>query len=60
MALATKAIEEIEANPTLMARVQSAIAAGGASALESFLNHPAASFVIGALQDWQGTGQEQS
>jgi hypothetical protein len=60
MALATKAMEEIEANPTLMARVQSAIAAGGTSALESFLNHPAASFVIGALQDWQGTGQEQS
>ena len=55
MAIATEAIKQIEANPTLMARLLSAISAGGASALESFLNHPAASFVIGALQDWQET-----
>jgi hypothetical protein len=60
LAIATEAIKQIEANPTLMARVLSAISAGGASALESFLNHPAASFVIGTLQDWQETGKAQS
>lgn len=59
MAIATEAIKQIQANPTLMARVLSAINAGGASALESFLNHPAASFVIGALQDFQETGKPQ-
>jgi hypothetical protein len=55
MAIATEAIKQIEANPTLMTRVLSAISAGGVSAVESFLNHPAASFVVGALQDWQTT-----
>jgi len=55
MEIATEAIKQIEANPTLMTRVLSAISAGGVSAVESFLNHPAASFVVGALQDWQAT-----
>jgi predicted transcriptional regulator len=55
MAIATEAIKQIEANPTLTGRVLSAIRAGSVSALESFLNHPAASFVIGGLQDWQET-----
>ena len=60
MALATEAIQRITSNPTLMARILSAIKAGGVSALEAFLNHPAASFVIGALQDLQETGKVQS
>lgn len=55
MVIATEAIKQIEANPTLMTRVLSAINAGGVSAVESLLNHPAASFVVGALQDWQAT-----
>lgn len=59
MAIATEAIKQIEANPTLMTRVRSAISAGGVSALEAFLNHPAANFVIGAFQDWQETGKIQ-
>ena len=60
MAIAMEAIKQIEANPTLMGRVLSAISAGGVSALEAVLNHPATSFVIGALQDWQETGKAQS
>ncbi len=59
MAIATEAIKQIEANPTLMTRVRSAISAGGISALEALLNHPAASFVIGAFQDFQETGKHQ-
>jgi trans-aconitate methyltransferase len=51
--IATEAIKSIEANPTLMERILSALKAGGISALEQALNHPAASFVIDALKDWQ-------
>jgi antitoxin component of MazEF toxin-antitoxin module len=55
MQLAAEAIAQIESNPTLMQRVLSAIQAGGTAALEQFLNHPAASFVIGAMEDWEQT-----
>lgn len=60
MALAIEATKQIEANPTLLARALSALQAGGASALEATLNHPAASFVIAALQDLQNTGNTQA
>jgi uncharacterized Ntn-hydrolase superfamily protein len=52
MAVATEAIQRIENNPTLMQKVISALRAGGAAALEQLLSHPAASFVIAALEDW--------
>lgn len=54
-AVAAEAIQRIERNPTLRARILSAIQAGGVSAFEQLLNHPAASFVMVALTDWQGT-----
>ena len=53
MAVATEAINRIENNPKLMARILSALKAGSVQAFEQALNHPAASFVIGALKDWQ-------
>ena len=59
MAIATEAISQIESNPTLTARILSALQAGGVSAFEQFLNHPAASFVIGALEDWEKTMKNQ-
>ncbi|WP_238361207.1 hypothetical protein [Iningainema tapete] len=34
---------------------ESALKSGGIQALAQLLNHPAASFVIGALEDWQKT-----
>ena len=52
MAVATEAIQRIENNPPLMQKVISALRAGGAAALEQSLSHPAASFVIAALEDW--------
>jgi hypothetical protein len=55
MQIATEAISQIDSNPTLAARILSALKVGGISAFEQFLNHPAASFVIGALEDWQET-----
>ncbi|MEH2447944.1 MAG: hypothetical protein V7K18_19870 [Nostoc sp.] len=58
-AIATEAISQMESNPTLFARILSALQAGGVSAFEQFLNHPAASFVIGALEDWEKTMKNQ-
>ena len=53
MAVATAAIEQIDNNPTLTNRILSALKAGSIEAFAQALNHPAASFVIGALSDWQ-------
>jgi hypothetical protein len=53
MEVATEAIKRIESNPTLMQKILSALRAGSVQAFEQFLNHPAASFVIGVLEDWQ-------
>ena len=55
MALATEAITQIENNPNLTARILSALKTGSFKAFEQFLSHPAASFVIGALEDWEKT-----
>ena len=55
MALTLEAIQRIENNPTLAKRILSALATGSVKAFEQFLNHPAASFVVGALEDWEKT-----
>ena len=55
MAIATKAIERIDNDPKLASRILSALKAGGTSALDSLLDHPAASFAIAVLEDWQQT-----
>ena len=55
MTLATEAIQRIDNDPKLTRRILSALKAGGTSALDSLLDHPAASFVISALEDWQQT-----
>ena len=57
MALATEATQRIENNPTLMQKTISALRAGGTAALEQALSHPAASFVIAALDDWTKNNQ---
>ena len=46
-----QAINLIEENPSLTQKLLSAVKAGSVAALESMLNHPAASFVIAALED---------
>ena len=55
MKVAAEVVERVESNPILMNRILSALKAGSVNALEQLLNHPAASFVIGALEDWQQT-----
>jgi phosphoenolpyruvate-protein kinase (PTS system EI component) len=53
MAIATETIEYIESNPKLMDKVLSALKAGSTQALAQALDHPAATFVIAAFEDWQ-------
>ncbi|GEM_PF-1445938 len=55
MALATEAIAQIENNPILTARIFSPLKVGSVKSFEQFLSHPAASFVIKALEDWEKT-----
>ena len=59
MKIATEVITQIDNNPTKAKKILSAIKAGGVAAVEQLLNHPASSFVIGALEDWQKTKQIQ-
>ena len=53
MAVASKAIQQIENNPMLKARILSALKAVDISTFGTLLLHPAASFIISALGDWQ-------
>lgn len=53
MKIATEAIECIDRDPNLAKPILSALKAGDISSLQQLLNHPAASFTIAALQDWQ-------
>lgn len=55
MQVAAETIKSIENNPISTERLTSALKASGVQALAQLLNHPAASFVIGALEDWQKT-----
>ncbi|AUB38411.1 putative protein YjbI, containings pentapeptide repeats [Nostoc flagelliforme CCNUN1] len=55
MQVAAETIKTIESNPMIAERITSALKAGSIQALAQLLNHPAASFVIGALEDWQKT-----
>ena len=58
--LSSTALGEIENNPTLTSRILSALTTGGVKAFEQLLNHPAASFIIGALEDWEKTKSKNS
>ncbi len=55
MQVAAETIKAIENNPMIAERVTSALKASSIQALAQLLNHPAASFVISALEDWQKT-----
>ncbi|NET29332.1 pentapeptide repeat-containing protein [Okeania sp. SIO1I7] len=55
MKIATEVITQIDNNQTKAERILSAIKSGGVAAVEQLLNHPASTFVIAALEDWQKT-----
>ncbi|MGJ3249413.1 MAG: hypothetical protein ACFE0I_25490 [Elainellaceae cyanobacterium] len=51
--LAIQAIQHIDSDPAFAHRILSALKAGSTSALKQLLNHPAATFLISALEDWE-------
>ena len=58
MQMATEAIACLDRDPSLGQRILSALGSGSIAALESLLNHPAASFAIAALDDWRDSKQQ--
>ena len=52
---AKDAFKLIQSNTPLADRILSALRAGGTEALKQALNHPAATFVLALLDDWQKT-----
>ncbi|WP_287287057.1 hypothetical protein [Okeania sp. SIO2B9] len=59
MTVATEVIKEVENNLPLADRILSALRAGGTNALKQTLNHPAATFVLSALEDWQKSKEQK-
>jgi len=57
MVFAIEAKKHVENNPTLMKKIISALEAGSTAALEQLLSHPAASFVIGAFEDFKNNSK---
>ncbi|MCT7979797.1 hypothetical protein [Laspinema olomoucense] len=55
MQIAAEAVKRMENNPRLSEQIRSAIAQSGIQEFQQRLKHPAAHFVIGALEDWQKT-----
>jgi hypothetical protein len=53
IAVATKAVEEIEKNPALKQRVIAALKAGGTEALKELVDHPAVNILLAAIDGWQ-------
>ncbi len=52
MKVAIEAINQVENNLSLSERIVSALRVGGIQALRQMLEHPAATFVLSALDDW--------
>jgi hypothetical protein len=57
MNLATEVVQQIENDVSLKQRILSSMKAGGTAAIGQFLNHPAASFIIAALEEWNSQSQ---
>ena len=53
MVVASKAFKQVQNNSDLMSRIYRSLKAGGISALEQALSHPAASFLMNALKEWR-------
>jgi hypothetical protein len=55
MQAAQEAMTQIKSDMSLGDRILSALRVGGSEALKQTLNHPAATFVLALLDDWQKT-----
>jgi hypothetical protein len=52
---ADEIVKQIDTNPAITSRLLSATKAGGVAAIEQFINHPAVSFIVAAIEDWEKT-----
>ncbi|NER00447.1 MAG: hypothetical protein F6K30_27745 [Cyanothece sp. SIO2G6] len=55
MTMATAVVEQIESNPSLKQKAVNALVAGGTKVLEAAIDHPVAAFIVGAIEEWQGS-----
>ncbi|BAY41489.1 hypothetical protein NIES2111_58850 (plasmid) [Nostoc sp. NIES-2111] len=53
MTVVAKAVDEIESNPTLKARVISALKAGGTEALKELIGNPLINILLASIDGWQ-------
>ncbi len=53
MVVVTKAVEEIENNPTLKKRVIGALKAGGTEVIKELVDHPLINVFLAAVEGWQ-------
>jgi hypothetical protein len=53
MAVVAQAVDEIEKNPTLKARIVGALKSGGTEALKEALDHPLVNVFVAAVEGWQ-------
>jgi uncharacterized protein YjbI with pentapeptide repeats len=53
MSVVAKAVDEIESNPTLKARVIGALKAGGTEALKELIDNPLINILLASIEGWQ-------
>ncbi|WP_063748493.1 CHAT domain-containing protein [Fischerella sp. PCC 9605] len=53
MTVVAKAVDEIEKNPTLKARVIGALKSGGTEALKELVDHPLINILLASIEGWQ-------
>ncbi|WP_414755292.1 pentapeptide repeat-containing protein [Anabaena sp. CCY 9910] len=53
MTVVAKAVDEIESNPTLKARVIGALKAGGTEAFKELIDHPVVNILLASIDGWQ-------
>lgn len=53
MSVVARAVDEIESNPTLKARVIGALKAGGTEALKELIDNPLINILLASIDGWQ-------
>ncbi|MEJ6486930.1 hypothetical protein N0Y54_37695 [Nostoc punctiforme UO1] len=53
MSVVARAVDEIENNPTLKARIIGALKAGGTEAFKELIDHPLVNILLASIEGWQ-------
>ena len=53
MTVVAEAVDQIESNPTLKARVINALKAGGTETLKEAIDHPLVNILMATIEGWQ-------